>query len=169
VNLRAKALWAFLVVAPGRVCAEPAPGDSALPFPVLASYHERARQEAREALQRQLATLPGVVRAQVALERTHPAYVPLDRPLPAPKWRVVLVTRGSGPPASALESVLQSAQAHVSGELELVRMREPEPSPPVVASSDPSREVLKHLLAISLVANVLLATLLLARRKLRIS
>jgi hypothetical protein len=166
------ALLALPVLAPVAVNAAPSSPDASTHlalFPTVSAFHDRAQREQARELEQQLVALPDVVRARVALSRVHPAHVPLDQPLPVPTLRVFLSTRGSGPSDEAVRSVLRGAQ--LSGvALDLIResTAAPETESAPVARDTPG-SVLKHALAVSLVANVLLATLLLARRKLRLS
>lgn len=143
------------------------PEQAALPtslLPNLASHHERALREEREALEQQLGALAKVRSAEVVLERAHPAHVPLDVPMPPPRLRVILHTLGEGPQPEVVDQALQSFLAHNPGaQLDVVRHAV---SPPAHEADGPPQEEetpLKHVLALSLSANVMLATFLLAR------
>ncbi len=147
----------------------------ALPF--FPGAHEQARSEDRAAareLERLFSALPQVAQARVAVSRTDPSLVPLDAPIPAPKLTVLLQVSDSGPDPGELSAVLDSVQRATSPPalIEVIQTRaahapvREQPHQPTRQHETPDFP-LRTLLAISLAANVLLATVLLLRTRAR--
>jgi|GEM_PF-5549182 len=139
-------------------------------FPdVLADHQARDAARARE-VERALELLPGVERARVTWHHTHPAWVPLDQPLPADKVTVALRTTGAGPRAEDLSRLLEGLGAPEATRptierIDLPILVQPPEAPPTRFGTGESP--FRTLLALSLAANVLLATVLLLRARAR--
>lgn len=118
-----------------------------------------------ESLSQQLEALPSVHKAHVSFERLHPAEVPLDRPLPPAQLRITLQTTAEGPQAAALHTILESVREQANGAtLSLVTTKISQAHEAQAPADDDEKNVLlRTLLALSLAANVLLATVLLLR------
>jgi type III secretory pathway lipoprotein EscJ len=138
------------------------------------SAEERTAAEEREleqALLPMLAGLPGVARAEVRLDLPDAACVPLDQPMPAATASVLLVLApGAAPPAEAsvrglvTGAALGLATAHVHvvhAPQEAAAASEPLVSVAGVVVPAPGPAGLRAALAASLLANVMLATVLL--------
>lgn len=135
----------------------------------------RARTEALEQrLVKLLTALPDVERAEVQLELPAAFREPLDAPLPKPSATVVLRRRGQGPSAEDIFRVLHGSVSELPRErLTLVERDVSERSVNPAATSfvqvgpfrvhPSSAPGLRLCFAISLLANVLLAAIVLSR------
>jgi hypothetical protein len=162
-------IWCWLV--PTWVQAEH-PGAAANAFSDLAPRPGEARKEHQQALERSLehllSGLNTVTDARVHLALPDPAMVALDQPLPRPQCTVLLQVAGKGPTDPELQALLApSLKAYGNAELHLVKnvaIAREVPLKPVPNAENP---LFRHALVGSLIANVLLATLLLARARAR--
>jgi hypothetical protein len=137
----------------------------------------RSQERARD-LERLLSALSGVVQARVVVSHPDPTLVPLDAPVPPARLTVLLQVSDSGPPPSELSAVLGSVRASETPApiVDVIQTRsrfgsqlkptlssigEPDHRP--AHTHETKGSLLRTLLAISLAANVLLATVLLLR------
>jgi hypothetical protein len=153
---------------------EPAAPESQV-FPSQQASRDLRRARALEG---RLVSLPGVTAAEVTLQRVHPALVPLDQPLPPARARVTLRLDASAARPRELETIvseLRSEGCEVTVEIADAPASTLGPSTAPAAigafrapSPDDrgaSEGTLRHVLAVSLLGNVLLATLLLLRSR----
>jgi hypothetical protein len=134
-------------------------------LPSPGSPWELRTRERQQAIEHALSALPGVQAARVHWAEPHPATVPLDKPLPAPQLSVLLSTTSEAPADGVVRAVLANTGPALPAENVSI-LRVPYRAPGQPAPLPPAENAaLKHALALSLAANVLLATLLLARRR----
>ncbi len=157
-----------LADAHAEVATEPALHAALFPDAYAA---QAARDEASAAeFSRLFRALPGVRESHVGFQRVHPADVPLDQALPAPHLVIVLQTEGPGPTPDALEQALRVVRDRANGATTQV-IQAPATQPvesPAPSADDKRTVILRTLLALSLAANVLLATVLLVRLRFRV-
>lgn len=149
------------------------PLASLLPTAGALAARERAARE--HEITRALSALSNVEQAEVLIRQPDSDTTPLDTKPPACSVLVRLTTRGVGPSELQIESVVRARlPALEAGRLQVTRTpapaRSPEPSlarvgPFLVAHE--SSSPLRATLITCLVANALLATLLLVRRRAR--
>lgn len=134
-------------------------------FPDAYAAHAARDRASAADLSRILEALPHVRRAEVTYQRAHPADVPLDSPLPSAHVVVALETEGSDPPAVSIETILAIVRKQSNdATVELIQTATTPPQGPVKPTrSDTETVTLRTFLALSLAANVLLATVLLLR------
>lgn len=159
-------------------------------FPAALADHVARDEAAARELERLLDALPGVEQARVSWLRADPSFVPLDQPLAQTELTVMLQITGNGPDQTALDGVLgnlfaaetprpsirvlkSTARSAESARFPTFSRRNEGPasgldwrddrpaSPPFETNQSPFRTVL----AVSLAANVLLATVLLLRAR----
>jgi hypothetical protein len=167
------ALTALVLASP--VSAEPSPEPLALRLAPDPDALERARTAALEQrLVRTLVALPEVERAEVELHLPS-AHAALDLPLPAPSATVVLVRRSRGSSRADVRRVLDGVPGLASAALTLIERTSALTAAPSTDDSfvhvgpfrvhPGSATGLRLCVAISLLANALLALLVLARAR----
>jgi hypothetical protein len=123
-----------------------------------------ARARALEAAtERLVLALPGVLAARAQATLVDPAYLPLDEALPKPLLSLVVTTQGVAPSDAQIQQLLGPMLRLQGVQLRLFRAKPSFFSTSPKAPVDSREDVLKPVLALSLVANVLLATLLIIR------
>ena len=148
------------------------------PRPFFPGAHEQARSEdratARE-LEHLLGALTGVAQARVMMNRADPSLLPIDAPVPAPKLTVLLQVLDGGPNPNELSAVLDAARTASlpPASIEVLQTRAVpsatrEPDHQRARPDETLDSPLRTLLAVSLAANVLLATVLLVRLRFRV-
>lgn len=139
-------------------------------YPEAFSRHLARDQASARALERVLGDLSGVEQARVLWTRKDPSQVPLDQPLAPASLMVALQISDSGPRQDELDAVLEN----------LLAAETPRPSLQLVKTTakkadfarsptqhETNESALRTVLALSLAANVLLATVLLLRARAR--
>ena len=168
VPLALLALWFCLGSARAEEASAQSPEGSYFPDALL---DHRAHEEASaRKLEHLLGGLSGVQQARVAWSRAHPSLVPLDQPVPPPKVTVLLQTSDGGPRHEELAAVLEDLQSSETPRptLRLVTTHAaPQGAMASAAQDETNKSPFRTLLALSLAANVLLATVLLLRARAR--
>ncbi|MFT3922881.1 MAG: hypothetical protein QM778_10135 [Myxococcales bacterium] len=167
--------WLALALGPVRARAEAASThDASSPeasyFPDAFEAQRAQDQATSRELERALTLLPGVSAARVSVQRTHPALVPLDQPIPQTRLHVLLQRTNEAPQPSEVKALLQgfAGTEAMQPTIELVEARGLAPAlPPPLTRFETNESPFRTLLAISLAANVLLATVLLFRGRAR--
>jgi hypothetical protein len=133
-------------------------------------------QELAERITPLLAQLAGVHGARITIDLPDAAREPLDRPLPAARASVLLTLDGMAPGEDAIRKLVQGAASELGAAIVTTTHTR---VPPAKATVEPLVSVgpfrvtarsapgLRAVLAVSLLANVTLATFLLARLRRR--
>lgn len=145
--------------------------------PLVPSYAEaqaRAAQQTARKLEQTLRRLPNVSDARVHIAPSDLSHVPLDQPAPAPRISAWLALTGPGPEDATLRKLLSAGAAGVNGSaIEIVRQQvaRTASAPLPLAAVGPFRVAaesapwLRAVLGALLATNVILATVIMWRRK----
>jgi hypothetical protein len=162
-------LGLLLLVMPDRVHAEGlVPRNVDALQQIAPSARERHAIRARElerAAERLLQTVPGVLRAAASVQLPDPALVPLDQALPHPRLVVAVTATEATVDEALLRRLIEGLAAPPQWTLQLSLTREQRATVSKQSGLGPQASLLRQLLGVSLAANVLLATILLARFK----
>jgi len=149
-------------------------GDSDTLVPTYAEAQERAAERTARALEQTLRRLPNVSDARVHITPSDLSHVPIDQPAPAPRIAAWLALTGPGPEDATLRKLLSAGAAGVDrSSIEIVRQT----VAPAASASHPLAAVgpfrvapesapwLRAVLGVLLATNVILATVIMWRRK----
>jgi len=148
--------------------------DSDPLVPTYAEAQERAAERTARALEQTLRRLPNVSDARVHITPSDLSHVPLDQPAPVPRVSAWLALTGPGPDDATLRKLLSAGAAGVDGSsIDIVRQEvtRAASTPRRLAVVGPfhvateSAPWLRAVLGVLLATNVILATVIMRRRK----